>query len=490
MIKERAIQKDGKTIEFLPEMIGEGTMKQVYFTPDLKSVICFFKDPAAGRDLVRLQRLEAILGKYNPTVPEADGGAAQSPAEAEYYRNLYCWPTAIVTKPRFGLVTPTYPANYFFKSPSEILHGKEKNGMRFIGPKNRALLTKFAPDELGTWDGYLTVCIQMARAVARLHLAGLAHSDLSPNNVLVDPSGGASVVIDIDSLVVEGLFPPDVLGTKGYIAPEVLSTIQLPLTDPRRKYPNPRTDQHALAVLIYQYLLRRHPLEGVKIPRANSAEEQELLSYGSEALYCEHPTDASNRPAERSYVPCTALGAVLNELFERAFTKGLHSPNDRPGAREWLAGLVKTRDLLLPCPRPACSHRWFVFDYPRVKKCPFCSSKPPDVVPILHLRMERRPGQWMADKTVVVYQNRPLYKWHVYDNIFSGPEVDRAPQAYCLFHEGRWLLINQQLAQLTSPGGSRVPPGQAVELKHGATFHLTQEDHGRLAEVEMCHPNN
>jgi cobalt-zinc-cadmium efflux system protein len=34
----------------------------------------------------------------------------------------------------------------------------------------------------------------------------LAHSDLSPNNVLVDPTQGASIVIDVDSLVVEGLF--------------------------------------------------------------------------------------------------------------------------------------------------------------------------------------------------------------------------------------------------------------------------------------------
>ena len=47
---------------------------------------------------------------------------------------------------------------------------------------------------------------------ARLHNAGLAHSDLSPNNVLVAPTQGKSIVIDVDSLVVEGLFPPDVAG--------------------------------------------------------------------------------------------------------------------------------------------------------------------------------------------------------------------------------------------------------------------------------------
>ena len=91
--------------------------------------------------------------------------------------------------------------------------------------------------------------------------------------------------------MVEGLYPPDVMGTKGYIAPEVLSTVHLPIDDPARKHPNARTDQHALAVLIYQYLLLRHPLDGPEDPAARTAEDQELLSYGSEALFCEHPFD-------------------------------------------------------------------------------------------------------------------------------------------------------------------------------------------------------
>ena len=39
--------------------------------------------------------------------------------------------------------------------------------------------------------------------------------------VLVDPTTGGCVVIDIDSLVVPGVYPPEVIGTGGYIAPEV-----------------------------------------------------------------------------------------------------------------------------------------------------------------------------------------------------------------------------------------------------------------------------
>jgi len=485
MNPEKALLRDGHTVDFVPEIIGEGTMKDVYFTSDRKSVVCFYKDPAAAADVNRLQRLEAILGKFNPTLTRSQGGNAQNDAEAAYFRNLYCWPTGIVVKPRFGLVAPTYPSNFFFGSGPDFIKGKEKNGMRFIGRKNRNLLEKHAPAELGTWINYFGLSIQMARAVARLHNAGLAHSDLSPNNVLVDPSKGMSIIIDIDSLVVEGKFAPDVAGTKGYIAPEVLSTIHLPVKAPERKHPNARTDQHALAVLIYQYLLRRHPLDGRKIPPGKTAEEQELLAYGSQALYCEHPTDASNRPEETPYVSSTALGSRLHDLFLRSFVKGLQTPNERPSALEWLSGLIKTWDLLMPCSNAACAHKWFVLHDPARPKCPFCGALPKMSVPVLKFRTERRPGQWMPDGQLVVYHNISLFKWHAYDNIFPGPETDRSPQAYCAFHQGQWLMVNSNLTSLTSPEGNRVPLGQAMALKDGAQIRLSHEPHGRMADVQI-----
>ena len=480
-----AVLKDGRTIEYIPELLGEGAMKDVYITPDRKSVICFYKDAAAGKDPVRRQRLEAILGKYNPTVARSHGGSAASETDAQYYRSLFCWPTDVVVKPRFGFVAPTYPSNFIFQSGPDFLKGKEKNGIRFSREKNRALLKKFLPEELGTWIKYFRFCIQMARSVMRLHMAGLAHSDLSPNNVLVDPTQGQSIVIDVDSLVVPGLFPPDVVGTRGYIAPEVLSTLHLPLTDPKRKHPNTGTDLHALPVLIYQYLLLRHPLEGRKIPKAKSGEEQDLLKFGSQALFCEHPTDASNRPEEPRFVPFSCLGPLLDDLFLRAFVKGLHSPNERPGAREWLTALIKTWDLLMPCPNGSCSHGMFVVGSEKSVACPFCGAKPKGTIPLLKFRSDARPGQFLPDGQLVAYHNLSLFKWHVYDNVFPGPGVDRTRQAYCLWHQGRWLLVNENLTTLTSPAGNLVPAKKAVELVPGVQFKLSTEPHGRMVEVQV-----
>ncbi len=483
----KATLKNGRTRDFVVvDDPPSGTMKEVFFTTDRKEVVCFYKDADAGRDPVRLQRLEAIVGKYNPTIPRSEGGGAQNDQDAAYYRNLFCWPTAIVTQPRFGIITPTYAPNFFFSEGP--LKGNEKNGSWFTLTKPRSILAKFAPSELGNWRNYLALCIQMARSVARLHQAGLAHSDLSNNNVLVDPSKGCSVVIDIDSLVVPGLYPPDVLGTKGYIAPEVLATMSLPLKDPNRKHPSARTDEHALAVLCYEYLLLRHPLAGKRIPHANTAEEQDFLTYGPQALYCEHPTNNANRPIDLNYLSATALGPALSELFRRAFVDGIQHPNQRPTASEWVKGLVSTWDALIPCINSACSSKWFVLSNPKCISCPVCKAKPQIPIPVLKLRSEVRPGQWMPDGSLVAYHNCSLFEWHAFSNKFPGPASNRTPLAYCVWHGNQWLLVNQNLPSLTSPGGNRVPSGQAVALTNGTMFKLSQEKDGKIVQVELIQP--
>lgn len=469
-----ATLSDGRTIEFLPDRIGEGGMKDVYFTHDRRDVICFFKDQATGSDPGRLARLERILGTYNPTL---------DPHSSAYWSQLFCWPTGIVVKPQLGILAPAYPSNYYFGSGPFL--GKEKEGRWFTSSKLRSLLP---PAERGNWYTYFSLCTRMARAVRRLHQAGLAHSDLSPKNVLIDPSTGTSVLIDIDSLVVPGLFPPDVLGTPGYIAPEVLATSTLPLDDPKRISPSARTDQHALAVLIYEYLLFRHPLRGKKVNSVTSAEEDEHLSMGSKALFVEHPTDSSNPTVSPVQIPVSALGKKLHNLFIRAFVNGLHSPDERPAAIEWERALVETMQLLYPCPNASCSHGWMLITDEASIRCQACGAKPREPIPMLNLRKEGRPGQWLQDGKMVLSRDARLFRWHVFDNIFPGEVADRTPQAYCAYHEGKWILVNEALDSLTSPGGKRVAVGQAVALTDGAQFRLSQAEHGRIAEVQLLQP--
>ena len=473
---EKAILADGRHVEYVidPDKTMEGAMKVVYFTPDKSSVLCFFKDQS---DASRRLRLDKVLQNYNPTLDSQTG---------DYWRQLFCWPAAIITSPSLGIMTPTYPDNYFFREGP--WSGQEKKGVWFVrktagGKPFREMMPE---SERGTWLNFFSICIGISRAVWRLHAAGLAHSDLSHNNILIDPTSGRAVVIDIDSLVVPGIFPPDVAGTKGYIAPEVLGTMHLKINDPKRKHPSAATDQHALSVLIYQYLLFRHPLEGPKINSALSAEEDDLLSYGAKALYIEHPSDSSNRPKDLKH-PSEVLGPHIHGVLRQSFVDGLHSPHLRPIAATWLTALLKTWELLHPCPNPKCTHKWFVLHDAKDCRCTFCGARIAGHIYKMKLRKETKPGQWLPDGELILYHGKNIHRWHVYDDVTNNERLksdDKKAVADVQAYQGSWLFINRSIDGLMSPGGNRVPPGQAIQIKNGATFRMSSGPHGRMAEIE------
>ena len=272
---------DGSQIEFIDEVKAQGGVKDVYFSPDNSYVVAFYRTPLPANDK---ERLKNIVGNYRMRIFTND-------AEGNYWKHLFPWPTKIVEwGEKTGIVMPFYDKRFFFSGGP--FDGKEKEGKWFASAKlrNRHL----TDDQKGTWLTHLRMCIDIARAVRRLHAAGLAHSDLSYKNVLVDPITGSACIIDCDSLVVPGKFPPEVVGTPDFIAPEVMATRKLHLGDPNKQLPNINTDRHALAVLIYMYLLNRHPLRGGKVNDLDPAVDEEL-SMGAKALFIEHPTDKSNR---------------------------------------------------------------------------------------------------------------------------------------------------------------------------------------------------
>ncbi|MEI7775910.1 MAG: lipopolysaccharide kinase InaA family protein, partial [Verrucomicrobiota bacterium] len=317
---------DGSAVQFEDsKMAGAGGMKDVYFAPDKSYVVAWFRK---RQDHNSIERLKNIVGPYRDRILNQDGG--------EYWNNLYCWPTKIVQdKDRTGIVAPTYEKKFFFEFGSKNndtllgIRGKEKEGKWFASANHQQ--KHLDPQERGNWLMYLRISIEISRSARRMHAAGLAHSDLSYKNVLVDPRSGSACMIDIDGLVVPGKFPPDVLGTPDFIAPEVLRTLKLPLTHKGRSLPCRETDHHALAVLIYMYLLYRHPLRGGKTHDMMDPQRDEELLMGERSLFIEHPTDMSNRPnlkdvkpsslpyANTAKMPYTLAGPYLKEMFDRAF---------------------------------------------------------------------------------------------------------------------------------------------------------------------------
>ncbi|MDR1658141.1 MAG: kinase [Deltaproteobacteria bacterium] len=479
---------NGTNVSFEEKDPMQGGLKDVYFTTDRRHVVAFYRNPL---DYTGVERLEKLVTTYRQGIFEREGG--------DFWKDYYCWPEEIIKyNNKVGLMVPVYQPCFFFGKDTN-LDGAEKEGKWFASAKN---FNRFVPaNDKGTLLSYLRISLNLSRAVRRLHAAGLAHSDLSYRNCLVDPATGNACIIDIDGLVVPGLFPPDVIGTPDFIAPEVVATMSLPRHDPQRKLPCRETDQHALAVLIYLYLFHRHPLRGSKVHSQDNA-TQELLEMGEKALFIENPRDQSNRfkvkhndqdflPwVDTDKLPYTIMGPYLKALFDRAFIDGLHSPNERPIADEWEKDLVKTLDLIQPCENPSCPKGWYVFQNTSSPMCPYCGTKFKGQLPVLDLYSTRDGSKFMSDNhRLMVYNNQYIRPWHVDRNIFPDEKLldhQKAPVGYFSFHKKRWLFVNQRLDGLKDLNQNKdVPIGQAVELTDGLRLLLKPGPGGRLVNVTL-----
>ncbi len=486
---------DGTPMQFVDGPPKQGGMKDVYFAPDRSYVVAFYRKQ---QDANAKDRLQNIVGRYRESIFNQPGG--------DYWQNLFCWPTHIVEhKGLLGIKVPCYASHFFFKHGSTNgdmlgIKGNEKEGKWYSSGTN--LQKYLAPEERGTWIDYFKVCLRIARAVRRLHAAGLAHSDLSYKNVLIDPLSGNAAVIDIDSLVVPNKYPPDVVGTPDFIAPEVISTMHLPVGNGRH-LPRIETDRHALAVLIYMYLLHRHPLKGGLVHPAQSEEERMSLEMGSKALFVEHGFDSRNRPnlkeikksdlpfSDVTQMPYSITGPHLQKLFDQAFITGLHQPNLRPTADEWENALLRTVDLLQKCANPACSHKWFVFANKAKPICPFCNTAFTGQLPMLDLYSKRGSSFKPDDHRLMVYTGQYLFEWHT-DRLVGNNErltlEQKKPVGYFTFHKGKWMFTNQRLANMkdcTKQPAVPVPINTAIELIDGQQLLFNASDTGRLARVQL-----
>jgi hypothetical protein len=478
-----------------------GRMKDVWFCDDKVNVAAFFKKPLTARDLVRLKK---ITGVYRDSILRGN---------EPYYGSVFGLPFASgeAKHPRLGVdtqfvVLPRYPKAFFFKkgsrpeSPSK-LKDKEKKGRWFASAKHRRKVLH--PDELGTWESHLRCCLEMCRAIAKMHQAGVAHSDLSYNNVLIDPVSGTACVIDCDMLVVVGMFPPDVAGTPDFIAPEVYKSQHFPLGDPSRVLPSQKTDLHALAVLIYQYLLYRHPLRGRlqgTLSPGDAGNDEKMLM-GSEALFIEHPTDPRNRVNAKSpdnaeflpycdtdKIPMSVCGEPLTKLFLKAFVEGLHDPNKRPSATDWIRGIEQTLAMVVPCNNKQCQQKTFA--YFGKYQCPFCGTTSysyPQGTFYSPTGMGDSRTYAPDGASITVVHDRTLGSWHEskigYENM-SAKDSERPIKGRFIRTQTGWAFENIGFENLIERGAKKpIPPGEKVEVVNNMQLQLNTD--GRILLIRI-----
>jgi DNA-binding helix-hairpin-helix protein with protein kinase domain len=329
----------------MPEYTGgEG---QIFFSKDGQYAIKIYHKQKGG--LIKRQLLDKIwvLGTYL-TEDEA---------------KFLCWPLGLVDNVDgnecVGCVTRRIPTPPYTMLVDIMLTPKEAKE-QFLGGKS--------------WADYLQIARGIARSIAVLSGKGCAHADLHFRNFLVDPVSTDVVLIDLDGLVVPDFLPPQVSGMYGFMAPEVVMG---------RTVPDEHSDRHSLAVLVLYTLLFRNVLEPLRCYDPNSRENDDQIGWGSEAVFSEHPRDHRNRPRMLG-VPLFQEGALsyhiltpaLQKLTERALVEGLHNPDKRPSAQQWINNLSWALDELWQCSncRQYFPYPHWVIPVPR-RACPFCGQR-------------------------------------------------------------------------------------------------------------------
>jgi len=105
--------------------------------------------------------------------------------------------------------------------------------------------------------------VDICRALAAVHAAGLVHGDIKAQNVMRE-EGGRLVLMDFGAGRAQGAAAANVAGTPMYLAPEVLAGSP----------PTPRSDIYSVGVLLFHLLTDAYPctaadLDGLRAAHAN-----------------------------------------------------------------------------------------------------------------------------------------------------------------------------------------------------------------------------
>src|SRR5262249_42643325 len=155
---------------------------------------------------------------------------------------------------------------------------------------------------------------------------GRCYRDISDGNIRIDPTTSQIRILDNDNVDITGT-PSPMGGTKFFQAPELVM---------KKSFANTYTDLHSLAVLLFRLLLVDHPLLGER----DNCETPDLVQlFGSDPIFIFDPNNATNRPIPGTHITApffwNIFPKVLKNLFEHAFTIGLHNPHGRVQESQW-----------------------------------------------------------------------------------------------------------------------------------------------------------
>jgi DNA-binding helix-hairpin-helix protein with protein kinase domain len=310
-----------------------------------------------------------------------------------------------------------------------------------------------------------TLGTELADSFLSLHNEGLCYRDISFGNVFFDPSSGRPLICDNDNVGIDGVSPSAVLGTRRFMAPEIVRREAGPSTD---------TDLYSLSVLLFYLLMVGHPLVGrreLAFPTWDDHAESQL--FGADPIFIFDPVDRSNEPVDDLHGSVAGNWELypdeIKRLFLTAFTSGLSDPrHGRVRESVWRSALARLRDAVQVCTACRKENFWRGGG----TSCWFCDRPLGDP---LRLVVEGRTLVLNEDTVVRVHHLRPAY----------GDDTVLARVARHPDRPDRWGIRNETQARwsVTLPSGQETTaePGRAVGLLPGTALSIG----GVVARIEV-----
>lgn len=278
------------------------------------------------------------------------------------------------------------------------------------------------------------IIVQLARALAKLHSAGIAHCDLSTLNIKVERRGNRVLtwLIDFENCRAAGLDEPPMIGNGYSMAPETLAHERV----------DEYTDRYALALHTHEVLLYKSPFAGC--PDIDAAK-----------LAGRWPQDPQLGPSAAGY-PSSILSKDLSAAFRKAL--GL-DPHKRPTPGEFEQQFLKAERSIYRCLGQTCGGPVLADDTKQV--CPYCGSP----YPIVRLHMNGR--QLSLTQSTVLTRD-----------IIQSPQASGTHAI--IIKEGPVYFVRD----VSRNGTFRLTPNGWIRLPSGVPIRLQHDDLIRFADTD------
>ena len=408
-----------------------------------------FEVEVAGERLALKWYLPACIAR-DPHLQRRLGESIRATAPSE----AFLWPLALVTPgpgalPLLRLGEPGFGYLMELRPPGFVGAHEHVGGHLAIG-----LLQ------------VLRAGFSLAEAFHALHLKGLCYKDISLGNLFLEPSSGHILICDNDNVDVDGRDLGSVLGTPGFMAPEILMG---------RARPGANSDLFSLAVLIFRLLTRHDPLRGRRELSIRCLDEPARRRlYGEDPLFIFDPVDAGNRPDPIEHAAALITWPIYPEpiklLFEQTFCAGMQDPQCRALTGQWMEALAAALDQRQLC--GSCGQETFPAPSDPAPLCWSCGCPlaPPTRLRLPHGQVTAAAGNELHphhfDRLLSLRLDQPLARVEVHPSAGGLLGLrNLSDQAWrAELSTGQQLVVGAGQACNLAPLVRLITPSGAVEL--------------------------